>query len=477
MATDTESKWKAITAQTREKLQRLSLWRKVLLALVLAAMVMIAGVMLVAYLVQKRLVREVIQISKAGEPLVYADLRPEQKQAGPGEDAGIYYSDAVKRIRPGDLDDLMKLNVFYRLNMLSLPADKFPVELRDKTGESLKKAEPVLELLDKAAQFPLSQFDLAVLQGRQISKSRLDSIQGAVFLSSLRTLDLIRRGNTEKATESIATTQKLMRVFDVFPTIPVQTRKMICVRLVCSDIQLLAAYGSTASAAQPTGYLATGGRPTGKQLERLQSLLDELFGSDALERTILAERVYQVEVGRNLFPKRVASRYLMADVPPLSERLVEPKFTWHRMRICAGAARFLQDMAWYLKVSRLPWPEPLNEIKDANLTPSRGASGLISTVAPLARLTAETLVITECMKTAVAIERYRLQEKALPDKLEDICPRYIKSIPLDPFTGRSVLYTHDDKSYRVYSAASVRIDDVNSIMPVSPHGDSAEKTP
>jgi hypothetical protein len=433
------------------------LWRQVLLALVLAAMVLVTGVILAAHLAGKRLGREVIKISKAGEPLVYADLRTEPAQAETGEDAALYYIEAIRRIRPGDLEGLVKLNVFYRLNLASLPSDKFPGDLREKMGQNLTKAEPVFALLDKGAQLSLSGFDLGILKGRQVSRDRLDSIQGAIFLLSLRTLDLIRAGNTEKATESIAATLKLMRAFDAFPTIPVQGRKMICVRLVCSDIQLLLVYGL----AKP----ALGGHPSEKQLERLQSLLDEAFRSNTLERTLLAERVYQLEVGRNLIPKRVASKFLSPDVPSLPERLAKPNFTWHRMRICAGAARFLRDMAWFIRASRLPWPGPLYEIRDANSTPSKGASGLISSIAPLTRLTAETLVATECMKTAVAIERYRRQGKILPDKLEDLCPRYIKSIPLDPFTGRAVLYAHDDKSYKVFSAANVRIDDVNSIIP------------
>jgi hypothetical protein len=129
----------------------------------------------------------------------------------------------------------------------------------------------------------------------------------------------------------------------------------------------------------------------------------------------------------------------------------------------------MRDMAWFIKVSRLPWPGPLDEIKDANLTPSRGASGLISAVAPLTRLIAETLIATECTETAVAIERYRRQEKILPDTLEDMHPRYIKSIPLDPFTGRAILYFHDEKSYTVYSAANIFADDVNSIMLTPDH--------
>lgn len=454
MTVDTENKWrKSIVSLTWDKLCRFPVWRKVLLLLVLAAMMMVASVMAGAYLAGRRLSREVIKISKAHEPLVYADLRPEPSNQGIGEDAGIYYVEAVKRIRPGDLQDIVKLNIFYRLNMLSLPADKFPGELREKTAQNLSKAEPLFTILDKGAKLPLSEFDTGVLQGRQICKERLDSIQGMLFLTSLRTLDLLKAGKVDRAMQSIVTSIKLIRSFDSFPTMFVQGRKMICVRLICSDIKLLLFYGSG------------GAGLSEQQLEQLQLLLDEAFGPDALEKTLLAERIYQLEVGRNLISKRIASRYLSPDVPPLSDRLADPKFMWHRMRFRFNAARFMRDMAWLIDVSRLPWPGPLEKVKDANSTPSKGASGLISTVAPLAGITAETLVSKEVTETILAIERYRRAEKAIPDSLNDVCPQYIKSIPIDPFTGQPILYTHDDKTYKVFSAANVRIDDVNSIVP------------
>ncbi len=435
-------------AEILEKKQRLPLWRRVLLALVLAAMAMVAGLMLAAYLASRQLGREIVKISMAGEPVTFPALPPKQAQGGAVEDAKPYYIEAVRQISSGDLANITRVNIFYRTNLVSLPASQFPGDLREKVSESLAKAEPVFAKLDKGTQLPLSGFDIGVLQGRQICKAKLDSVQGTVFLASLRTLDLIRAGDGEKAAKSIETTLKLIRAFDTYPTLIVQGRKMICVRLMCSDILLLLRC-----------------RPSEQHLEMLQSLLEQSFPSDTLERTLLAERAYQLEIARNLIPEHIASKYLMADVPVLPERLSLPDFTWHRMRMFRASAEFLRDMAWFIKVSRLPWPGPLDEIRDANSTPSGGASGLISTVAPLTRLIAETLAATQCTQTAVAIEHYRQQEKTLPNTLEDMHPRYIKSIPIDPFTGRAIIYSHDDKSYNLYSASNIRAEDVNLIMP------------
>jgi hypothetical protein len=315
--------------------------------------------------------------------------------------------------------------------------------------KTLTKTEPVFANLDKGAELELSGFDIGIIHGNQACRARLDSVQGIVFLSSLRTLHLILADDSEGAVKSIISTLKLMRVFDVHPTMLVQGRKIICVRLVCSDIQLLLVRC----------------RPSEDQLKKLQSLLEEAFHSDSLEKTLLAERVYQLEVARNLIPENIASRYLTANAPYLPERLALPEFTWHRMRISAGSLRYLRDMAWFITAARQPWPVPLDEIMDANKTPSGRPSKLLSAVASLTRLTAETFAAIRCTTTAVAIERCRRQHGGLPDSLDVITPQYVASIPLDPFTGKPLLYGRDDDSYTVYSTGINRADDGGAVAP------------
>ena len=182
-----------------------------------------------------------------------------------------------------------------------------------------------------------------------------------------------------------------------------------------------------------------------------------------LKKVAVAERVYQLEIARNLIPRSIASKYLMADAPDLPERLKTPPFTWHRMRMFFASAKYLRDMAWLIKISSQPWPGPLDELNAVKSKSPAKPGSLIPAVSVLSRLTAETLAIVRCTTSAIAIERYRLQNGRLPDSLADICPTYIKSIPPDPFTGQTLLYTHDDQSYTVYSTGVNRIDDKGAI--------------
>ena len=62
-------------------------------------------------------------------------------------------------------------------------------------------------------------------------------------------------------------------------------------------------------------------------------------------------------------------------------------------------------------------------------------------------------------RAAMAVERYRLAEDALPDALGDLVPGYLDAVPTDPFDGASLRYRKLDKGYVVYSIGDNGTDD------------------
>lgn len=52
---------------------------------------------------------------------------------------------------------------------------------------------------------------------------------------------------------------------------------------------------------------------------------------------------------------------------------------------------------------------------------------------------------------ALAVERYRLAEEALPSSLDLLVPRFIEEIPLNPFTGAPVSFELLETGYRVHT--------------------------
>jgi hypothetical protein len=433
--------------EQRDNKQPLPLWRRIALAFVFVAIAGVLGLMLMAYIAEMQFCGEIRKISKAGEPTKFQDLLAGRTPTQTGEDANEYYVDAISQFRPADTTNLMQINLFYRTNMASLPAGQFPGDLREKVAGAISKAKPIFDNLDKGAQLTLPKFDIGVTLGSQICKARLDNIQCAVFLSSLRTLDLILTGNGNAAADSIISTLQFTRVFDTCPTMLVQGRKLTSIGLTCGDIQLLLARCSVSQ----------------DRLNRIQSLLEETLTSDSLKRTLETERVYQMEIARNIIPRNLALKYLTVDAPAMPERIAMPAFTWHRMRMFFASAKYLRDMAWLVKISGQPLPYPFDELNAVKSKSPAKPNTLIPSVTVFSRLTAETLAVARCADSAISIERYREQKGRIPDTMAEICPTYIKSIPSDPFTGQPLLYIRDDQSYTVYSTGINRVDDRGAI--------------
>ncbi len=70
-------------------------------------------------------------------------------------------------------------------------------------------------------------------------------------------------------------------------------------------------------------------------------------------------------------------------------------------------------------------------------------------------------VFVNLIRTAIAIERFRLKNYRLPESLQELVPEYLQSIPKDPWRdGAPVKYVKEkDYGYKIYSIGSDREDD------------------
>lgn len=68
---------------------------------------------------------------------------------------------------------------------------------------------------------------------------------------------------------------------------------------------------------------------------------------------------------------------------------------------------------------------------------------------------------------ALAIERFRLKNKRLPDSLEELIGDYFEEVLLDPFDGRQMQYKKLEKGYVVYSIGEDLKDDDGKEKPIN----------
>jgi hypothetical protein len=294
---------------------------------------------------------------------------------------------------------------------------------------------------------PLPFFDVGIEQGIQICQTRLIRVKTAALLLSLRTMDSIVQGKDDAAADSIVSSLKLVRVFDSHPTLILSAVKTELVGLICGDIYLLLELGD----------------PSEKSLLKLQGALSEVMPKDSLLNMFYAERVYQLQIGRNYFPEKVTSALLPDSAPNLPERIVLSSTFWGKFRIRRRSLKFLRDLDSLISTVRRPLPEPLNAFDNMIISPDQTVK-----ILPIGRnfimRHAETLVYVRSALLAVMIERYRGSHKGqFPESLDVLVPTYSDAVPSDPFMKGDMLYKHDENGYTVYSAFMDRKDDDGSI--------------
>ncbi len=72
---------------------------------------------------------------------------------------------------------------------------------------------------------------------------------------------------------------------------------------------------------------------------------------------------------------------------------------------------------------------------------------------------AGTLATLRTAQTALAVERFRLENNRLPQTLGELIPRYLTKAPMDPFNEQPLLYRQSKNGFRIYSAGENGNDD------------------
>jgi hypothetical protein len=70
-----------------------------------------------------------------------------------------------------------------------------------------------------------------------------------------------------------------------------------------------------------------------------------------------------------------------------------------------------------------------------------------------------TRVMRRLAMAALAVERFRLAEGRLPATLDEVAPKYIDAVPIDPCTGDAVIYKVTGQGFIIYGTGPDQRDD------------------
>ena len=206
-------------------------------------------------------------------------------------------------------------------------------------------------------------------------------------------------------------------------------------------------------------------QPSPEALGRLQVALEAEDRPEQQLQGFLRDRASYVETiwSRYYGLTPAAPRQYSLPMRSITETVLRPWFT-HRV------VHVLRVWAELVEVARLPWPQKAQASAAAgeryraeiNAPPSR-YFGMASPALPVAMFNQAVdptaLIVDRCSRVAVAVERFRRDRGTQPGALGELVPRYLASVPADPYSGGPLLFRSADGAYTIYSIGPDQKDD------------------
>ncbi|MGB9624665.1 MAG: hypothetical protein ACPMAQ_07360 [Phycisphaerae bacterium] len=454
------------------------LWRRVLRGIMVGAVAVfllaLTAWLAWGYVEARQLNAEIARIRAAGEPVTFEDLRSNTAspvikpsvETGEADDAGPYYEAALALLRDRDAKPLWDACGAYRDALRTSPTSRPTRNVAESVEQLLTDNALALDMLDRGAQCPTCRFNIGIEFGMGRCLEQLARARAAAKLLAARTLVRASQGRGDEAVESLISLLRLRRMFDPPITIAYLV-EMASVSLACEDTAIILELCRPSDAALMRlgdALLTIDGHrsmeTSGRVVERAYA---EFSGETSnrqtlLERSVLAERVYGLQCMRDLISDRSGSASAGNGTGPLPGQWPAAGF-WMRPMALRWAAEYLRDLGEFVQLARRPLPEALHTIRGSE--PARSTFGRL--VAPaLGKMFVQTgraNAEVGCAAVAIAVERYRRARNRLPASLDELVPEYARSLPTDPFTGKELLYHHDEKGYVVYSIGENGKDD------------------
>ncbi len=160
-------------------------------------------------------------------------------------------------------------------------------------------------------------------------------------------------------------------------------------------------------------------------------------------------------------------------LPPMKEP--PPKWCWLTGYFTRDLRFYLDFIETNIALAALPMPASLSAVerygkeagRDLELHPHLLSATFLPAVGMVLTREAQSLVRVRAAEAALAVERFRLAEGRLPESLAQLSPRFLPSVPTDPFDGAPLKYRRLATGYVVYSVDRDLHDDAGREKPAN----------
>jgi hypothetical protein len=364
------------------------------------------------------------------------------------------------KLKPAKLPDW---KVMERFDKLPPPPELLDAERAALLDAQMTALAPVLAEARKLADMPNGKH--AIVYASHPLATLLPHAQECREIVSLLQYDAMNLSQQGKARESLRSCQAALnagRSLDDEPFIISQLVRIACIAIAAGRTERTLAMGE----------------PPAEDLARFQAILELEEAHPTAVVGLRGERAMM-----HILLNGLADGSFSIDELLGSGRNVE----WYERAVLflwnvRGTARrehpqVMKLMGKAIDIARLPAHEQsaAKSALNREIREMAGQSYLIRLVMPamdkFIDASQRKLAQVRCLKTVLAVERFRLARGTWPDKLEDLTPKWLKKVPLDPYDGKPLRYVRVADGVIVYSVGpdgtdnGGKIDRTNIIAP------------
>ncbi len=210
------------------------------------------------------------------------------------------------------------------------------------------------------------------------------------------------------------------------------------------------------------------GEPAREDLIRFAPLLESEDAFPDLLITARGERAGAQALFDAIESVEVSMAELADRRPDWQERLLG---FFYRENVRAEHPTMLALMSKWVAIARLPMPEQADAEqrfnREINSLPETAILTrlLLPNLTKLGETSRRKHAYLRCLYVALAAEGYRREKLVWPDTLDQLCPKYLPEIPLDPFDGLLVRYLRWQDGVLVYCVGQDARDNSGNLDP------------
>ncbi|MFN7140927.1 MAG: hypothetical protein ACK4UN_16465 [Limisphaerales bacterium] len=333
-----------------------------------------------------------------------------------------------------------------------VPNQPLPPAMSNKLAAVVDRNQEAMEWFSKAVKLKQSRYPIDWSKGAEaelphLSRTCLHSSQ-FIRWSALRHA---ARGNEAAAVESVLVGFALATSLDMEPVLISQNVRATCIR----------------RSADGLNQVFNRVRLTEESLRKLRDVVNQLercgTTGDRYCRALAGEKVFI----RNFFELPLEKRMELL----MWQQKFERPFDELRKQVVAqhSADRSFLMETWEQMI-RL-WSKPYPERLKAETFASSAYQRALDKSLPVSsswlhfsiRGEAKSLAMLRLMQAAIALEQYRNDHHNLyPQFLSHLTPKYLESVPIDPFDGKPLRYRKLGRGYAMYSIGTNQSERVRS---------------